>query len=249
MIAHLVRGLQILGERWWSGPWVAAADSVTDRRVRRGLLLVMAAAAYRMLLLSWWLLGGTLLIVCIRALRAATKEALGEPEKTAAPPAEAPAEAAGTDRPDVDQGVFLQLLHDVLGTATGVHLRTLAAALTARTGTAWEVADVRRLCEGSGVPVRPTVRAPGGGPTVGVHRDDLGALPQPLPEGAPVAAVADYAAGQNGTTPATTPAPTTPTTPTVTVHRGVRIVTRDDPDNPARAHVTVIDPTRKKASK
>lgn len=246
MIAHLVRGLLILGERWWSGPWIAEAKGAPEMWVRRGLKALLTVGVFRVACAAWWLALAVLLAVVVKALRAATKDALGVPEKAAAAPAGAPAETTAGDLPEVPPQEFLELLYDTLGTARGVHLATLANALVHRVGGAWEVADVRALCEASGVPVRPTVRAPGRGPTVGVHRDDLKPLPQPLPEGAPVAAVADYTAGQNGTTPATTAAPTTPTTPTRRRVGDQLIVATDDPDNPARTHVQVIDIARRK---
>lgn len=251
MIAHLARGLVILAGRWWSGGWIAQAKGPVDVWVRRGLQTVLLMVAFRLLCTSPWLIGFALLAVAVKALRAATKAVKSGGGATVTPSGEAPVEVEETGLPDVSTDAFLGLLHDVLGVAKGVHLRTLAGSLTVRYGGAWEIADVRRLCEAAGVPVTPTVRAPGGKPTVGVYRADLPPLPDPSPATTPAPVVGVVVAGQRGTTTPTTQATTgpstTPTTPTTTVHGGLRIVATDDPDNPARTHVTVIDPTRKKA--
>lgn len=70
-----------------------------------------------------------------------------------------------------------------IGDRQGVHLRDLLDGLH-QTGhhPDWEVADVKRVCEAAGIPVRPRVRVRGMGVTVGVHRDDLPPLPEPSPE-------------------------------------------------------------------
>lgn len=239
--SHLVKGLLILGERWTSGPrkWAGEGSGIVDKAVRVAMLAGVGLVAFRVLTLSWPVLGITVLIVVILALRAATKAGKAEP---------APAEAvSATGLPEVSGDAFLALLHEVLGAATGVHLRTLAAALTHRVGGAWEVADVRALCEAVGQPTRPTVRAPGGGPTVGVHRDDLLPLPRVLPEGAVVdPGLPLRPATTSSTTAPTTTGPTTPATPTTRRVGDLRIVAVDDPDNPARTHVTVISNTRKR---
>jgi hypothetical protein len=241
---HLLAGLEILRARWVSRPVGWVKKGATDgARIGRGVALAAAAwAVVRVVVSSWKVLVVVVLVVVVLALRAATKAAKGELPGPAG--ATAPPPAGGL--PDVSADQFMGLLRDVLGVAAGVHLRTLATALSARTGVVWEVADVRRLCAAHRVPVRPTVRAPGGGPTVGVHRDDLPLLPGPSPAPAPAPAGGVVAAGQAGTTAATTPAATTPATPTSTVHGGLRIVAVDDPDNPARTHVRVIDGARRK---
>jgi hypothetical protein len=248
---HLAKGLRLLGERWFDRPrrWILTGESLFDKAVRAVMICVPGYVLWRLLSSSWKVLCAAVLVVIVLALRAATKAAKGakgEPAKAAKAPDDTPPTATVDGLPAVDPGAFLGLVRDVLGVASGVHLRTLAAALTARVGGAWDVADVRALCEAYGVPVRPTVRAPGGGPTVGVHRADLTPLLGPSRAPSVGADVADYTAGQNTTTTPTTSVPTTPTTPTVTEHGGLRIVAQDDPGNPARTHVTVIDPARRK---
>lgn len=245
MIRHLVHGLTLLGERWTAGlkKWLAAGENWLDTGVRLLMLGAAGAVLAFVLLGSLLRVGLTAAVIVVLALRAATKDATGEPEKAVAEPAATPAEGG---LPEVSPQEFLELLYDVLGTARGVHLATLANALTHRVGGAWEAADVRALCEASGVPVRPTVRAPGRGPTVGVHRGDLKPLPRPLPEGVKLGAETDYTAGQPAELQLTTTAPTTPTTPTRRRVGDQLIVATDDPDNPARTHVQVIDIGRKK---
>lgn len=241
--AHLGRGLTLL---WTQGRiagvrrWARAGENWLDTAVRWAMAGGPPALASWWLLASWWRTLLAVVVVCILALRAATKAAK-------AAPATAPPATAEADGEDPTPAEFLALAHRVVGTARAVYLKTLAVALSDRYGGAWEIADVRRLCEAARVPVTPTVRAPGGKPTVGVYRAHLPPLPEPLPEGAPVGDVAVVAAGQNTTTGPTTTTPTTPATPTVTQHGGLRIVARDDPHNPARTHVTVTDNTRKRA--
>ncbi|MFF7142276.1 hypothetical protein ACFZB5_13640 [Streptomyces nodosus] len=69
-----------------------------------------------------------------------------------------------------------------MGDRQGVHLRDLLRTLHGMGHHPdWEVADVRRVCEAAGVPVRGRVRVRGLGVTVGVHRDDLRPPSEPSP--------------------------------------------------------------------
>lgn len=69
-----------------------------------------------------------------------------------------------------------------IGDRQGVHLRDLLDMLH-QTGhhLDWEVADVRRVCEAAGIPVRNRVRVRGLGVTVGIHRNDLPSPSEPSP--------------------------------------------------------------------
>jgi hypothetical protein len=248
--AHLVKGLRLLGERWTTGPrkWISAGENWLDTSVRAGMVGGVGYIAWRLLASSWTVLAVAALVVCVLALRAATKAAKGQQQKA---PSAVPV-AADEALPNVTKDQFVTLAHELIAGAPGVHLTTLAAALSDRYGGDWDTADVRALCGAYSIPVQPSVRDARKRVSTGVHGADLPPLPQPLP-GAPAAGdVAVVAAGHPATTgpttPPTTPAPTTPTTPTVTTHGGVRVIARDDPDNPARTHVTVIDKTRKQAS-
>lgn len=235
---HLVRGLRLLGERRYAAArrWIEAGDGGFDKAIRMAMVGVGGYILWRVLSSSWRTLAITVVIVCLVALRAATKAAK-------APPKPAPVAAGG--EPEVTSEEFLALVWDALGDAKAVHLNTLAAALTDTYGGAWKVADARRLCEAAGVAVTPTVRAPGGRPTVGVYRADVPPLPRPSPEGAPVPGRGVVVAGQSTTTSPTTGPVTTPATSTTTVHGGLRIMAMADPDNPARTHVQVIKTARR----
>jgi len=244
---HLVKGLRILGERWFERPrrWILAGKDGMDKTIRAALIGATGYGLWRLVSSSWKVLAVAVAIVCLMALRAATKAVKDSPVKTVEAPGEEPQAPLDDGLPEVSPSQFLALLYDVLGAAKGVHLRTLSAALTIRYGGAWEIADVRRLCEAAEVAVTPTVRAPGGKPTVGVYRADLPPLPRPLPEGAVVGGESGVRPATTfSTTPPTTAAPTTATTPTETRHGGLRVIATDDPDNPARTHVRVIDTAR-----
>jgi hypothetical protein len=141
---------------------------------------------------------------------------------------------------------FQAAIRDVLDGAPAVHLTTLADHLHHLTGHTWTGQQVREACATHQIPIRPKVRDLGGDRvSSGVHRDDLDPLPHPLPEGAPEAAVGDYIAGQGGN------AERQHYPPTKTVRRvgDLRIVATNDPDNPARTHVQVANPTRPPARK
>jgi hypothetical protein len=238
---HLLDGLGILWSRW-AGPirkWRTGGTRPGDTTVRTVLLAGIALGAAGVLRSSWRLLLAVALVLAVVALRTATKARKPAPPKQAADVAEQPpADDDSEQLPEVTPAAFLALVHTVIGTARGVHLVTLANALSARLGGAWEVADVRRLCQAAGQPTRPVVRAPGRGPTVGIHREDLQPLPQHPGQGLGGAVVV---AGQDATTRPTTAPATTPTTPAVATIGGVRIATTPDPDNPHRHAVTVTE--------
>lgn len=244
MISHLARGLAILGERWWSGPWITQAQGPVDLWVRRALRAALTMVAFRIACASPWLFAAAVLVVVVRALRAATKAAKGEQKPTAKASQKAP--DAGTGELDEDQ--FLTFIWDALGDAKAIHLTTLAGALTEATGTGWDGPAVRAACQTHRIPVRPKVRDLGGDRvSSGVHRDDLPPLPQPLPEGVHGGPGGGYVAGQGGN--ATALPGTHATTPTPKTRRigDLRITSIEDPENPHRTHVQVADPTRKKA--
>ncbi|MEE4546446.1 hypothetical protein V2S66_31340 [Streptomyces sp. V4-01] len=247
MIAHLVKGLRILGERWTAGPrkWVAAGENLLDTVLRWAMLVGGGWALWLLVTGSWKILGVVVLVVIVKALRAATKAANGQHERPKVSPK--PPE----DRPvDVPAETFLACIWDVLDGTPAVHLATLARHLTATTGRPWTGDDVRAACRASQIPIRPKVRDLGGDRvSSGVHRDDLDPLPQPLSEGAPEGVAGGYVAGHGGNA---TPLPDgNATAPTPTVRRvgDLRITSTPDAHNPHRTHVAVVDPTRKKASR
>lgn len=243
---HLVKGLMILGERWITRPWkwIRAGENWFVVILRAVGVGAPAYIGWRIVSSSWKLLGVAVLVVIVKALRAATKAVKGEPAKAKEPAGEP---LSGV-RLEMSEEHFQACIWNVLDGAPAVHLATLAARFPSLTGATWTGDDIRALCKTHGIPIRPKVRDLGGDRvSSGIHRDDLEPLPQPLPEGAPEVAVDDYAAGQGGNT---TPLPASnDTTPTRTNRRvgDLRIVAVDDPDNPARTHVRVVDPTRKRA--
>jgi hypothetical protein len=161
---------------------------------------VIIVGAYR------WTLAPVTLGWCVAAWHASRPEE-SETEESAAVEVEAEAESsvdeeeAGQDaeptpdQPPVDP--LLQLAADLIGTARGVHLSALLAALhRAGADPALDTRGLRAQLATRGVPVRPSVRAPReavpGAPvavSAGVHREDLeavlGPLPDPSPQGLP----------------------------------------------------------------
>lgn len=244
--AHLAKGLRLLGERWLDGPrrWIAAGENPFDTAVRVALVGGVAYGLWRLLSSSWAVLAVAVLVVILVALRTATKAAKGTlkaPTKTSPTVPDAGPE-------EWDEDYFVPIIWDTLDGAPAVHLTTLARSLTKHTGLAWDPDRVRAHCKTLGIPVRPKVRDLGGDRvSSGVHRDDLPPLPQPLPEEPVEGAAGAYVAGGSGNA---TPLPGgNATTPTRTVRRvgDLRITAIDDPNNPARTHVRVADPTRKRA--
>lgn len=139
--------------------------------------------------------------------------------------------APGTKaRADLTRDETIERLHRLLGEKGGVHLARLAEDLGCG------IPQVRALLARHTIRVRPVVRAPGRGPTVGVHRTDIPPLPQPLSEGAAADGVGVVPAGHPGTTTTTTP----PSEP----REGERPVLVPDPDNPHETHVIYLPPKR-----
>lgn len=241
MIEHLARGLRILGERWWPGKWLAAGENWLDTAVRYGMVGGAGYIGWRVVSVSWMVLGGAVLVVVVLALRAATKAAKGQQPKRR------PGAAKGT--PELSPEDFVSLVRKRLGSFKAVHLATFANYLTEETKTRWTPDRVRATCRAANIPIRPKVRDLGGDRvSSGLHRDDLPPLPQPLSEEAQEGPIADYTAGGSGN--ATPLHDGNATTPTPTTRRvgDLRITSVEDADNPHRTHVTVADPTRKRAS-
>lgn len=231
---HLVRGLFILWDRRWARirPWVSAGENWLDTAIRWAMLGVAAFILLRVMFLSWFIAAFVILVVCIRALRAATKATIAEKANVKSP------EQSSTEVKTEDD--FPTHVWAVLGDAKAVHLATLARHLTETTGTAWTPDHVRAACKQHSIPVRDKVRDLGSDRvSSGVHRDDLQPLPQPLSEGAQEGVGRPYIAGQDGNaTPLHGPY-ATPPTPTTRAIGGLVVHAVDDPYNPARTHVQV----------
>ncbi|CCB74976.1 MULTISPECIES: hypothetical protein [Streptomycetaceae] len=212
--------------------WVRAGETRAHVALRLLVLLAAGYAAVRLIRSRPALLWLAVPAWCIAAARAA------RPRHPAAPAEAAPGPADGDEAGGISPEQFLALLRAALGPHRGVHLVSLVERLAEEYPQGrWTIPRVRALCAAAGVPVRPTVRAPGRGPTVGVHRDDV-PLPSPAGTAGPDEAVV---AGQ----PPATSVATASTTALATVRRGpggARIVITDDPGNPRRAHVRVIHP-------
>ena len=71
----------------------------------------------------------------------------------------------------------VELLHELAGDSN-VHLSRVRKQLVEETGRRWSDRDVRKLLETAGIQTRHSVRVPGQGVAVGVHRADL---PSPSP--------------------------------------------------------------------
>jgi hypothetical protein len=104
--------------------------------------------------------------------------------KTPAEPAE------DTPAGELDVDAVRTLLLELMGDSSAVHLRTVLAHLkkhppTAALTAAWTIADLRSRLEVLGIPVHPKVKAPGGGPTRGVRREDLPPSPAEPQEASP----------------------------------------------------------------
>jgi hypothetical protein len=151
--------------------WVRKGPGRAQRIVRLLLLLLglyLAARAVRAMPNLMWALTGWW---CVAAWRAG---------KT-------PRAAAGEASPELDVEAVRTLLLEVMGEGGAVHLRTVLAHLqqhptTAARTAAWTVGDLRARLEALDIPVRPKVKAHGGGPTRGVRREDLTPSPAEAPE-------------------------------------------------------------------
>jgi hypothetical protein len=77
----------------------------------------------------------------------------------------------------------LEWIRQRIGTAQGVHLRDLLAHAQAHgMFEDLDVTSFRAHLERRGFPIKDRVRVRGLGVTVGIHRDDLPPLPEPLPD-------------------------------------------------------------------
>ncbi|MFD8075831.1 hypothetical protein ACFV3E_24640 [Streptomyces sp. NPDC059718] len=100
--------------------------------------------------------------------------------------------------PDLTRDETAEYLRQLLGPEGGVHLATLARALTkASGGRRWETRDARALVTRVGIRVRDGVRVPGGGVREGVHRADVPPATPPEREGVPESVVAAGEGGNN----------------------------------------------------
>jgi hypothetical protein len=246
---RLTGGIVGRARRWRKGigGWLGESDGILDTALRWGLLLgggwlawrlghVPLALAGRLVDGRAWLLWPAAAVWLVAAYRAGDprRKPAAHPEVESGTGGEEPGPAA----PVVPRAVFLALLHRELADARAVHLWHLAERLAKQyPDTEWDVPAVAALCEATGVPVTPKIRAHGKGATRGVEKTALPPLPAPIFKG-PVVDV--DAAGQQPSTGASTSTSTGSSTSTVGAPgegSGRRFVCVDDPTNPARTHV------------
>ncbi|WP_262705531.1 MULTISPECIES: hypothetical protein [Streptomyces] len=178
---RLARGSSIVWQRRSEAlaTWVRAGrrDDLTGWRAVLGpafRLAVLGAAGWlvarivRARPMLMWALAAGWLIAAWRASRPTTDEET---------------EDASEDEPEQGPAVsgpeaVRQLLADLIGDRSGVHLSAVLSHLQERgLGEGWEVAELRSRLEAQGVPVRRSVKV-AGRVAYGVHRDDL---PAPSP--------------------------------------------------------------------
>lgn len=102
-------------------------------------------------------------------------------------PVDEAAEEAGEQPPaEAPHDLLPKILWDLIGDAPGVHIKTLAAYLTAAApDTPVDRPAVRAALTARGIPVRGSVRDASGKVNEGVHRDDLEGWEQTLPGSSP----------------------------------------------------------------
>ncbi|MFD4523273.1 hypothetical protein ACFWP7_04925 [Streptomyces sp. NPDC058470] len=145
--------------------WLKAGEKVSDFVIRLAFLGIPVAIVWSLLTASTASMWGFALLWCVAAWRAAR-------------PAQEKSESkdAGLHPDDL-----ADLLWELAGDHKGVHLAQVAAQLTKETeGRSWSLKDVRKLLEAAGIPTRHSVRVPGLGVAVGVHRQDIPHPPEPL---------------------------------------------------------------------
>lgn len=98
-------------------------------------------------------------------------------------PVESPNPQPSTSPPQDVYAATLEWVWQQIADRQGVHLRDLLTHAQAHgMFEGLDVSDLRRHLERWNIPVRNRVRVRGLGITVGIHRDDLTALPGPSPE-------------------------------------------------------------------
>jgi hypothetical protein len=119
---------------------------------------------------------GAAIAWCAAAWWSAPQDSLPEPVEAGAP------EPPGATPQDVYTAT-LEWIRRQIGERQGVHLRDLLEhAQVHGMFEDLDVSELRGHLERAGIPVRNRVRVRGLGVTVGVHRDDLPPLPEPLPD-------------------------------------------------------------------
>lgn len=174
------------GAALWAGSVVLASRAWGELRERLGAwesVGALAVGAYVTAYGCWhaprvahFAIPGAVIAWSVAAWWSAPQDALPGPAEAA--PSEPPVAAA--------QDVYaatLEWIRRQIGERQGVHLRDLLEHAQAHgMFEALDVSELRGHLERAGVPVRNRVRVRGLGVTVGVHREDLPPLPEPLPD-------------------------------------------------------------------
>ncbi|MFF3558952.1 hypothetical protein ACFYXS_02770 [Streptomyces sp. NPDC002574] len=172
VMERLARGSSVLGWGMARGvaTWLKAGEKVSDFVVRVLFLGFPVGIVWTFLAASrsfMWLFAIVWFIAAWRAGRPAQGE-------------------QGKDAPDLHPDDLVELLWELTGDRKGVHLSAVAAQLQKEIpGRQWSVPEVKALLKAAGVPTRHSVRVPGVGVAVGVHRKDIPGSPSPAPSGTP----------------------------------------------------------------
>ncbi|WP_430376712.1 hypothetical protein [Streptomyces sp. B1-3] len=194
--------------------WLKAGEKVSDFVIRLVFLVIPVAIVWSVFRASTASMWGFTALWCVAAWRAAR-------------PAQEKSEGK---EPALHPDDLADLLWELVGDRKGVHLAQVAQQLAKETGRTWSVKDVRQLLEAAGIPTRHSVRVPGLGVAVGVHRQDIPGSPSPAPQ----------SPSPGGVEQQVNPATATATTPYVRdLGGGATGTFTPDPDQPNRTHVTV----------
>ncbi|MFD8685355.1 hypothetical protein [Streptomyces sp. NPDC059651] len=211
---RLAKGSSALALRLGQGivGWLKAGEKFSDFMVRLVFLAIPVGVLWGLLLASRAVMWGLAVIWFIAAWRAVQP-------------------APGEKEPDLHPEDLADLLWELAGDHKGVHLASVAAQLTKETpGRNWSVKDVKALLEAAGIPTRHSVRVPGRGVAVGVHRQDIPGSPSPT----------GLDPSRSRVDPQVNPATATATAPyRRELGEGVSALFTPDPRNPVRTHVEV----------
>lgn len=173
----------------------ARRDDLSGVKAALGPLLLLGVAVGALYVMAgivrarpWlmWPLVGTWCLAAWRTGKPAADAAETTPDNAPEDAPETTSEGPPETSPEDVYGATLAWVWQMIGDRQGVHLRDLLT--NARSAGLFEDLDVaafRALLEGWGIPVRPSVRVRGVGVSVGIHRDDLPPLSEPLPEPSP----------------------------------------------------------------
>ncbi|MFI6606869.1 hypothetical protein [Streptomyces sp. NPDC050507] len=219
-IERLAKGSSTLALRLGQGivGWLKAGERFSDFMVRLVFLAIPVGVLWGLLLASRAVMWGLAVIWFIAAWRA-VQPAQGEKE------------------PDLHPEDLADLLWELAGERKGVHLAQVAQQLSKETeGRSWSTKDVKALLEAAGVPTRHSVRVPGRGVAVGVHRQDIPGSPSPT----------DPGPSRNHVDPQVSPATATATAPyRRDLGEGLSALFTPDPQNPVRTNVEVTKEIQK----